>query len=186
MPNVKPNPKKLRRVSAKVDNTGFLDYILVANHQDILTFPIRPELTATTTYKTFATATGSFGSDPVWFRVDCKRNTIKVNSKNLGNLNDASAVETTVSLALDSDEETLGLIEMYKRSEIHIILPKTNGKMIWVGHKESPCVMQEFSSEEGIEKTVEDIVFVTKPYARIYLPDDLVIMTVSETDGHPR
>jgi hypothetical protein len=186
MPNVKPNPKKLRRVSAKVDNTGFLDYILIANHQDILTFPLRPELAATTSYKTFATAIGAFGSDPVWFKVDCKRNTIKVNSKNLGTLNDSSAVETTVGFSLDSNEETLGFIEMYKRSEVQIVLPKASGKMIWVGHKESPCVMQEFASEESLEKTAEDIVFVTKPYARIYLPDDLVLVTVTELDGPPR
>lgn len=186
MPNVKPNPKKLTRVSAKVNNTGFLDYILIANHQDLLTFPLRPELAATTSYKTFATATGTFGSDPVWFKVDCKRNTIKVNSKNLGTLNDSSAVETTVSFSLDSDEETLGFIEMYKRSEIHIVLPKANGKMVWVGHKEAPAMMQEFSGEEGLEKTAEDIVFVTKPYARIYLPDELVLVTVTELDGPPR
>ena len=180
MPNVKPNPKKLKRVSAKVDNTGFLDYIMIAHHQDLITFPVRPDLAATTTYKAFATATGTFGTDPVWSRIDIKRGSLKVNSKNLGTLADSSAVETTVSLGLDSDEDTLGFIEMYKRCEVHIVLPKTNGKMVWVGHKEAPATMQEFSGEEGLEKTSEEIVFVTKPFARIYLPDAIVITPVVE------
>jgi hypothetical protein len=180
MPNVKPNPKKLKRVSAKVDNTGFLDYIFIAHHQDVGTFPVRPDLAAATTYKAFATATGSFGTDAIWSKIDLKRNTLKINSKNLGTLADSSAVETTVSFALDSDEETLGFIEMYKRCEIQIVAPKANGKMVWIGHKEAPAMMQEFSGEESLEKTSEEIVFVTKPYARIYLPDNIVITPVVE------
>lgn len=180
MPNVKPNPKKLKRVSAKVDNTGFLDYIMIAHHQDLSTFPVRPELTATTTYKAFATATGTFGTEPVWSKIDLKRNSLKINSKNLGTLADSSAVETTVSFALDSDQDTLGFIEMYKRCEIHIVAPKTNGQMVWIGHKEAPAMMQEFSGEEGLEKTAEEISFVTKPFARIYLPDAIVITPVVE------
>lgn len=180
MGNVKPNPKKLKRTSAKVDNTGYLDYIFIAHHQDLNTFPVRPDLAATTTYKAFATATGSFGTDAVWSRIDVKRNSVKVNAKNLGTLAESSAVETTVSIELDTDESTLGFTEMYKRCEVQIVIPKANGQMLWIGHKESPCMMQEFSDEESLEKTAESIVFVTKPYARIYLPADTIITPVVE------
>lgn len=180
MPNVKPNPKKLKRVSAKVDNTGFLDYIYIAHHQDLNTFPVRPDLSATTTYKAFATATGTFGTDAVWSKIEVVRNSIKVTSKNLGTLAESSAVETTVSIMLDSNEESLGFTEMYKRCEVQIVLPLANGQMVWVGHKESPCMMQEFSNELNLEKTTGEIQFVTKPYARIYLPADTTITPVVE------
>lgn len=180
MANVKPNPKKLRRVSAKVDETGYHDYFFVAHHEDLVDFPVKPALGASTSFKTFATATGGFGEDAVWSKIEVKRNTIKVTSKNLGTLENSSAVETLLSCTIDIDENSLGFVEMHKRCEVQIVVPKINGQLLWIGRKESPAMMQEFTEEESLEKSTLDLVFSTKPFARMYLAPNTVINEAQE------
>ena len=180
MPNcVKPNPKKLKRPSVNSCPTGFLDYLWIALDEDLVTYPSAPVLTNVMTYETFATATGSFGSTPVWSKIQVKKGSLKCDYKSL-NLKDTSAIEVSVMFELDSSASTLGFLEMYKRADIQVVLPKANGDMIWQGRQESPAQIEEVSIAQSIEKTADTITIKSSPFSYLYLASGTVITPVVE------
>lgn len=176
---VKPNPKKLKRSSVKSCETGFLDYLYVALDEDLVTYPAKPVLTGAMTYAAFATATGSFGTTAVWSKIECKKGSVKLQSKSL-NLKDTSAVENTVMFAFDNSKDTLGFREMYKRADIQVVLPKANGDLIWVGRQDSPAQIEEFTDDQSIEKSADELQIKSSPFSYLYLASGTVITPVVE------
>lgn len=177
---VKPNPKRLKRDKIKTDETGFLDYIWVALTEDLTTFPTKTVLTAGLSYANFGTATGDFGTTAVWSKIECRQNTVNVESKPTGSLPDSSAVTTRVSIEVDSSAAAVGFREMYKRAEVQIVVPKADGNLLWVGRKESSARMAEFTGSEAIEKSADTIVFEANPFSYLYLPAGTVITPIVE------
>ncbi|GAB3518628.1 hypothetical protein [Emticicia fontis] len=180
MADVKPNPKKLKRNTVKTGETGYLDFIWIALTEDLSTFPTKTVLTPTLTYSAYATATGGFGTDAKWTKVECRKNTVKLECKPTGTLKDSSAVTTRVMFELDASDASTGFREMYKRAEVQIVLPKADGNLIWVGRKESPAGMGEFTDEESIEKSSDAFVFECSPFSYLYLPSGTTITPVVE------
>lgn len=177
---IKPTAKRLKRGTVKTCETGLLDYFWVALQDDLTTFPTKTTLTNSLSYAAYATATGTFGTTAVWSKIEVKKGTLKVTTKNMGALKDTSAVETTVDFELDEGKDTLGFVEMYKRAEVQIVAPYVNGELLWVGRKESPAEMAEFNGESSLEKSGRTISFKASPYSPLYLPDATVITPIVE------
>lgn len=177
---IKPTAKRLKRGSVKTCETGLLDYFWLALTDDLTTFPSQTVLTNILTYSAYATATGTFGTTAVWSKIEVKKNTLKYLTKNMGDLKNTSAEETTMDFELDEGKDTLGFVKMYKRAEVQIVIPFINGEMLWLGRKESPAEMAEFNGEGSIEKSSRTISFKANPYSPLYLPDNTVITPIVE------
>ena len=179
---VKPNPKKLKRASVKSCETGFLDYFYLAIDENFVSYPFTTSLTPTSTYEEFGKAFGNFGVvgvactiyldktvvDSVWSKIEVKKGSLKLQSKPL-NLKDSSAVENTVSFELDSSMAALGFREMYKRTDIQVVLPKANGDLIWVGRQDSAAQIADFTDDQSIEKSADELQIKSSPQGYRYL-----------------
>ena len=179
---VKPNPKKLKRPSVNSCPTGFLDYFLLAIDEDFIGYPGLYNSYPSSLYEDYTTATGNFRTSEylasitpgpifrpeVWSKIEVKKGSLKLEQKSLA-LKDTSAVETTVMFELDSSSDTLGFCEMYKRTDVQLILPMANGKFIWVGREYSAAQMAEFGDSQGIEKSSNQVQIKSSPFSFSYL-----------------
>lgn len=176
--NVKPKVKNLKRNKSRTGETFFLDHIYIGLHEDIDAWPTKEPLSAVeTTYLSYGRAAGSIAFvDGAYFaKIEVKKGTLKLRPKNMGQLTDSSAVESEVEFEMDNGPATIGFIEMFKRAEVQLLLPRADEEIIWCGHENSPCEMSEFSGETSGEKSSMVIKFKVHPYSPLYMPTNYAV-----------
>uniref|UniRef100_UPI003750B37C hypothetical protein n=1 Tax=Emticicia sp. TaxID=1930953 RepID=UPI003750B37C len=82
---------------------------------------------------------------------------------------DTSAVETAILFELESSRDTLGFCEMYKRTDIQIVLPLANGSLIWVGRQDSAAQLIDYTDSQGVEKSSNQLQIKTNQFSFTYL-----------------
>lgn len=188
MSSIKPNKNMVRRDKSRTYDTGYLDYFMVAINDEIGFYPSLQPIISNSTNADYVTAVNWFLKPdiisevptppiPIEFqKVEVVQNSIKLNAKQLGNLMDSSSGDATLTFQLDNNKESLGFLEMYKRADMQIVLPKANGQQLWLGREDGVCRFSDFTAEESIDKSKIDCTIKCSRYNVTYLLNPITVV----------
>lgn len=183
--SIKPKFSNQKRpVNPDAKLSGFKDFCYLQLHQDIATFPTRPALTSQLGDKEYITAvTGETANKPFGTSTFIKCELVKNKTKLAGDgdfSKNSTNVKSTVEVMLYADKDSKGFAAKLRAADVHVIVPKYSGEMIWLGDKDVPAkvtkyALKEESEEDGITLTIE-----FEPYMPLALADGSLIDTVAD------
>lgn len=176
------NQKRPINPDAKLSGYKQIGYLQL--HANVLAFPTRPVLIETLGDKEYVTAvTGNVATKPFGTTTFAKVEVIKDSIK-LGVEGDfaknSTNVKSTVTVMFYADKESTGFAAKLKGADVHIILPKYTGEMVWLGDKDVPAKVVKYSKKDEAEASEITLTIEFDPYEPLFLEDGSIIDTIAD------